>query len=396
MVGVSKSQVHRIIARSDELVTFSNKKTFQPDAKRMKNEGRHPELDQTVFDWFDEIRNGRDPMSLSRAHIQARAQREARLRNILDFKASDGWFRNWRKRFGVGVSMKLHGEAGDVRVAEIGPVNEFRSKLEHFHPKNILNMDESGLYYRALPTRSYISPAEGDRSTVRGTKTLKGKDRLTVAVCVNAPGICKVPPFLIGSSKNPHCFRDGQPPVPYCSQKISWMDRPTYNHGFNEVFLPTVRKWTEDPVALIMDNCSGHDMECQDPEGQVSIFLLPPNVTSVYQPLVSFSDSVAGECLVGLWINVETDPEAIANEEVERVENIQNQFDSSALDSSLDASSIMGSSTFSDVDFTETCSSTPVPCVIEHTSDEKKLKDSLLNSASAVLEVKLNTLSCFI
>lgn len=51
------------------------------------------------------------------------------------------------------------------------------------------------------------------------------------------------------------------------------------------MFLPAIRVHTSEPVALLMDNCSGHDLTLSDPLGQVSVFLFPPNCTSVYQPL---------------------------------------------------------------------------------------------------------------
>jgi hypothetical protein len=62
------------------------------------------------------------PLSLSRAHIQARASHEAKLRDIQNFKASDGWFRNWRKRCLIGPSLRLFGEAGDVNIEEMEPL----------------------------------------------------------------------------------------------------------------------------------------------------------------------------------------------------------------------------------------------------------------------------------
>ena len=32
-------------------------------------------------------------------------------------------------------------------------------------------------------------------------------------------------------------------------------------------FLPAVRAWTSEPVALLMDNFSGHDDQCVDTDG---------------------------------------------------------------------------------------------------------------------------------
>ncbi|EFX68993.1 hypothetical protein DAPPUDRAFT_114086 [Daphnia pulex] len=201
------------------------------------------------------------PLSLSRAHIQARASHEAKLRGIQNFKASDGWFCNWRKRCLIGPSLRLFGEAGDVNIEEMEPlIQAIREKLQRFNALNIFNMDETGLFFRALPTRTYVCREEGQRKTVRGTKALRAKDRLTLVLCVNATGTCKIDPLLVGSAKKPHCFRDQESPVPYVNQKKT---------------LGLIAKFIE----------AGHDPSCVDPTGQVEIIFSPPNCTSVFQPL---------------------------------------------------------------------------------------------------------------
>ncbi len=55
---------------------------------------------------------------------------------------------------------------------------------------------------------------------------------------------------------------------------------------FHDVFLPEVKKRTSNKVALIADNFGSHDPDdtlLQDP--QVEWVLLPPNCTSVHQPM---------------------------------------------------------------------------------------------------------------
>ena len=93
-------------------------------------------------------------------------------------------------------------------------------------------MDESELFYRALPTRTYVSSEEGDRTRIRGSKTLRAKDRVTLILCVNADGSCKIPP--VGSAKNPHCFRDSPSPIPYLSQRNAWVDRTYTAHPYSK------------------------------------------------------------------------------------------------------------------------------------------------------------------
>ena len=112
-------------------------------------------------------------------------------------------------------------------------------------------MDETGLLYRALPTRSYISLEEGSRKNIRGTKVLRAKDRVTLVLCVNATGTCKEAPLIVGTSKNPHCFRDAPSPIPYINQRNAWVDREVYKGWWFHIFLPAVRKFTKEPVALL-------------------------------------------------------------------------------------------------------------------------------------------------
>jgi hypothetical protein len=160
-------------------------------AKVTKNMSENKELDDAVYDWFLEMRNPKfrcKPLSISRAHIQARALREAEIRGISGFSASDGWFRNWRRRYEIGASIRLYGEAGDVDVGAIEPaMRDLRVQLANYHLKNIFNMDETGLFYRAMPARTYLAYNES-RKTVRGTKSLKAKDRVTLVLCVNVDG----------------------------------------------------------------------------------------------------------------------------------------------------------------------------------------------------------------
>lgn len=55
--------------------------------------------------------------------------------------------------------MKLHGEAADIDLSEAETkMNVVRQELAEakYKPENIFNMDETGLYYRCLPNRSYV------------------------------------------------------------------------------------------------------------------------------------------------------------------------------------------------------------------------------------------------
>jgi hypothetical protein len=86
-------------------------------------------------------------LSISRAHIQARALREAEIPGISGFSTSDGWFRNWRRRYEISASICLYGEAGDDNVGAIEPaMRDLRVELVNYHLKNIFNTDKTGLF----------------------------------------------------------------------------------------------------------------------------------------------------------------------------------------------------------------------------------------------------------
>ena len=63
------------------------------------------------------------------------ALHEARLRGFADFKASNGWFQNYRKRYQICKILSLHGEAADVNIQETEPLIEV-IELIHVHIVN--------------------------------------------------------------------------------------------------------------------------------------------------------------------------------------------------------------------------------------------------------------------
>ena len=201
-----------------------------------------------------------------------------------EFKAGDKWAKNFVKRNELH-SKVLHGEAGSVDHEKIKEGMEaVRKACKDYPARNIFNVDETGIQYKLMPRRTYVCSFE-DRKTLRGTKGMTFKDRVSAIVCSNADGTGKVRMAIIGKAKDPRCFRGKNNfPVKYFSQANAWSDSATFRKWWNEVFLPFVRKWTHDPVLLLMDGCKSHG-DLVDPLGQVTVVLYPPNCTSVHQPM---------------------------------------------------------------------------------------------------------------
>ena len=89
--------------------------------------------------------------------------------------------------------------------------------LKQFKAENIFNADETGLFYRCLPDRTYV---------FKNDKCADGKlskERLTVLVTASMAGE-KLLLLVFGKSANPRCFKNIKKlPLPYESTKKAWM-----------------------------------------------------------------------------------------------------------------------------------------------------------------------------
>jgi len=214
--------------------------------------------------------------------LEARARRIAAELGVSSFKGSAHFIQNWAARHNLR-NVPLWGQAGSADIAGAASrIAEILAELESYPAERIYNMDETGLFYRCIPNRAYVQA--GQRQQARGTKAMKAKERITLVMACNATGNNKIPVAIIGKAKEPLCFKPPRrpSPLPYFSQKSAWMDSDIFKSWFETVFLPAVTARTTQPVALVSDNCGAHDqLECN----QVKFTALPPNCTSIYQPL---------------------------------------------------------------------------------------------------------------
>lgn len=149
-------------------------------------------------------------------------------------------------------------------------------------------MDETGLYWKKMPTKSLVSKTE---TAAPGYKA--SKSRITAMVCGNASGDHRHTLLIIGKSMKPRCFKGVQNlPVVYKSQKNSWMDTKIFTGWYENVFIPQVKKNQEKTgstgkVLLVIDNAPSHpsEMTLNSNDGKFNVLFLPPNVTSIFQPM---------------------------------------------------------------------------------------------------------------
>ena len=214
--GIQASTLSTILKNKDALraghaVGSSNKKRVRDPLC--------PDVDAALFQWFSAARAQSVP--ISGEILKSKAQE---LATELDpdheeWSCSNGWLSHWKVRHNISYKA-VSGENAAVskEVCEDWKKSTLYPLLQRYHPNDVFNADETGLFWRLLPDKTHT--ARGEKCT--GGK--KSKERITVLVCANMTGTEKCPLLIIGKSKVPRCFRGvRQLPTDYDANKTAWM-----------------------------------------------------------------------------------------------------------------------------------------------------------------------------
>ena len=93
--------------------------------------------------------------------------------------------------------MRLCGEGGEVDKEDpvlLAELDALYKLISTFDPENVYNMDETGLFFRILPSYTLLLKSES-KETTRGRK--QAKERVSITVCSNSTGTHKLPCTMI-------------------------------------------------------------------------------------------------------------------------------------------------------------------------------------------------------
>ena len=204
------------------------------------------------------------------------------------FAASKGWFEKFKKRFGLR-SVSLYGEAAsaDQDAADRYVEEDFPTLIEEggYVPEQVFNMDETGLFWKRMPSRTFLYKDELKRPGFKAHK-----DRVTLVMCGNAAGFM-LKPGLIYKSLNPRALKNKNKtllPVYWMSNKKAWITKTLTVDWFLNCFIPQVKLYLAEKglpfkVLLLMDCAGGHATDLH--YKGVKVEFLPPNTTSIIQPM---------------------------------------------------------------------------------------------------------------
>lgn len=267
-----KTQIYDTLKNKDKIREEWMKGNGQ--MKRKAKKTGNEEINGIVWEWFVSARAKNLP--LSGPMVQSEALKVAKELGNMEFKASTGWLDSFKARHNI-VWNEVCGEAKDVQesvVTEWKP--KLRNLIEGYDPKNVFNADETGLFYRALPSKSLA---------IRGEKCIGGKmskERLTVLLCGNMLGEMEKP-LVIGKAAKPRCFKNmdiSKLPVTWRSNKKAWMTSGLMEEWLGS-FNAKMRKETRQ-VLLFLDNATCHP---NINLSNVKLAWFPPCSTSITQPM---------------------------------------------------------------------------------------------------------------
>ncbi|KAH9129406.1 hypothetical protein LEN26_008995, partial [Aphanomyces euteiches] len=271
---------------SKAMITRIKKKRSQIEAKLLQNadpESKGPcrlngdalELDRRVYIWFCKARATK-VIAVTGPMLQEKALRASKALGMESFSASNGWLQSFRARHNIQFRT-LSGEAAVVNMDTVCDwTQSIASVINDYSPNGIFNCDETGLFWRDLPSKSLVMRGEN----CKGGK--KVKDRVTVLLTASSSGE-KMPLLIINKAYMPRAFQKKLPlGVQWHANSKAWMNGSVFAQ-----YCLWLNKRMESQgrhILLLMDNAPCHVI----PESKltnVKVVFFPPNTTCETQPL---------------------------------------------------------------------------------------------------------------
>ena len=301
--GVKKQTVSDIRKSKEKLMNFaasycvdaSSSKSGKVKTRKHMKTGKDKALDAAVMKWYVQERSS--GVNVRGVKLLAAATKLAYHLGYTDFNGSEGWLWRFRNRHGLFNEIQ-HGEVGNADMASVAPFREKLTRLmsdEGLALSQIYNADETGMFWRSVPKNIQVRRGE-DKSK----KKKSSKKRLSVLVGCNATGMHRLKLAVVEKLKNPRAFRginiEQSLPVVYYNSKKAWFNQAIFTEWFLSHFVSEVRKYQEkvlkiapDDVraVLVLDNAPAHPSEEKlvNRDGKIKVLYLPPNTTSVIQPM---------------------------------------------------------------------------------------------------------------
>ncbi|XP_007468546.1 PREDICTED: tigger transposable element-derived protein 1-like [Lipotes vexillifer] len=202
------------------------------------------------------------------------------------FSASKGWFVRFKERHCL-PHFKMSSTAPGKEDVYPEILKSIIQEGE-YTPQQVFNVDETGLYWKRMPERTFISVEEKAEPGFKSSK-----DRLMLLLGGNAAGDFKLKPLLVYHSENPKALEGySKPnlPVIWRSNKKAWATRSIFHEWFTYFFCPAIEKYCAqnnltNKALLILDNAPCHPVNLSDLSDNVRVEYLHDSTADSIQPM---------------------------------------------------------------------------------------------------------------
>ncbi|XP_051865280.1 tigger transposable element-derived protein 1-like [Pristis pectinata] len=253
-------------------------------------------MERLLSAWIEEQTQGNVP--LNPMVIQAKAR--SLYNNLVKEKGSDapekrflaskGWFDRFCKRFNLH-NFKISSDATGADVDDV--INSPRALKKIIYeggylPEQVFNVAETGLFWKRVPDRTFISKEEKSAPGFQASK-----DRLTLLLGGNAAGDFKLKPLLVYGTENPRALEGyAKPhlPVIWHSNRKACMTVAIFHDWFINYFCPAVERYCaqrniSNKALLVIDNAPSHPLNLNDLSDSVRVEYLPKETSALIQPM---------------------------------------------------------------------------------------------------------------
>ncbi|XP_006107965.1 tigger transposable element-derived protein 1-like, partial [Myotis lucifugus] len=242
------------------------------------------EMERLLVLWLDDQHQGCIPVGLMLIQEEAKRLFEALKKEKgegserEEFVASKGWLMRFKACANLhNLKVPWEAASGDGKAA-----GDFPSALAEiireggYCDKQVFNVDETGLFWKPMPTRTHIAKEE---KTASGHQA--SKERLTLLLGANAAGDFKLKP-LVCLAENPRAPKGiwkSQLPVIWKSNKKAWVTLSVFEDWLTNHFVPEVKDYCASKglpfkVLLVLGSGPGHPADLNDFHSNVKAYYL--------------------------------------------------------------------------------------------------------------------------